>query len=206
MHTLINYIVGVLVAGMILFTVMNLQLRGGQASIDAEQYRAGKMRLLDLIAVMEQDLHNIGSQRRDIEQTETELTNAINYPDTNVVGGKTVYSFEFMAQPTPAEPARQIRYEWWQDGTAELDRGSVMVFTIERKVDGAVTARVPRMITFFDLVLLDAEDNEAVPNAYFTRQILAHLIAISPLGSGEYIEEMHWKKLIAPHNLTRLDS
>lgn len=191
MHFILDHIASVVIAGVILLILLSLTYRGQDTTHDATMYYTAKTSMLSMAEWIEQDFKNIGSGH--------------NPPSTSIMALDTTGAtkhFTFWAQTAQGQPADSVRYEWVQDGTVDLDTATVPVYTVRRKVGGAVTGWSDDTVTNFRIKLLQA-DSTAVTALPQTRQVHVFVKAVSPLGVGDLIEETTWSKIFRPVNLTR---
>ncbi len=193
MQTLIDHIAGVIIGGTVILLILASQLKGQKASIESTQYYATKAGLFSLVESIERDFSNIGSG----------VPHGGVLIDTLDTTG-TVKAFQFRARVAQADPAPHIfRYEWTEDGSANLSTGAVPLYRVERKVDGAVTGQSNGMITSMRIDLLTSDSLDVGATYGLTRQLNVQLTAVSPIGVGEGFEQSRWSKVFRPANLTR---
>jgi hypothetical protein len=191
MHFILDHIASVLIAGVILLILLSLTYRGQDTTHDATMYYTAKTSMLSMAEWIEQDFKNIGSGH--------------NPPSTSIISLDTTgatKNFTFWAQVEQDSSARTVRYEWLQDGTADLDSATVPVYTVRRMIDGTITGWSNDTVTNFRIKLLQA-DSTNVTALTQTRQVHVFVKAVSPLGVGDLIEETTWSKIFRPVNLTR---
>jgi hypothetical protein len=191
MHFILDHIASVLIAGVILLILLSLTYRGQDTTHDATMYYTAKTSMLSMAEWIEQDFKNIGTGH--------------NPPSTSIISLDTTgatKNFTFWAQVEQDSSARTVRYEWLQDGTADLDSATVPVYTVRRMIDGTITGWSNDTVTNFRIKLLQA-DSTNVTALTQTRQVHVFVKAVSPLGVGDLIEETTWSKIFRPVNLTR---
>jgi hypothetical protein len=174
-----------------LLILLSLTYRGQDNTHDATMYYTAKTSMLSMAEWIEQDFKNIGSGH--------------NPPSTSIISLDTTgatKNFTFWAQVEQDSSARTVRYEWLQDGTADLDSATVPVYTVRRMIDGTITGWSNDTVTNFRIKLLQA-DSTNVTALTQTRQVHVFVKAVSPLGVGDLIEETTWSKIFRPVNLTR---
>lgn len=195
MQFILDHIASIMIGGVILLILLSLSFRGQDATHDATMYYTAKASMLSLAEWIEQDFKNIGSGHNP------PATSIVRFDTTGVTKGML-----FWAQTAQGQPADSIRYDWKVDGTAEIDAGTVQLYTVRRWVDGVLTGWSEDVVTDIDIRLLRADSTVAAgcgTACADVRQIHVRLKAISPLGVGELIEQTSWSKVFRPVNLTR---
>lgn len=198
---MIDHAIAFLVAGIVILALGVMAIRGQDGSIDAVRYRAAKNDQLSLVAIIDQDFRNIGS---NLSPGGVMYTLAPS--DAITLWDPAAGILEFRAQVDPAQAPATVRYEWEETAeTVTLDDGTVRpLLEVRRLVDGNISARSTGRVTEF-FVELRQSPTLPIFNLEDTREITVRIRSISPLGLGEAIEETRFEAVYRPVNMTRED-
>lgn len=194
MQEWIGYALAIVLAGIVLLILASLLVESDDVSVGATQFAAGKQVSLNTAAMIQADFRNIGANYPDYSFA----------PDSAILSIDTTSSikhFEFMAQVNPTEPPVPVRYEWFQNGTVEVDGTTVPAYRLIRYVDGRNSGSSAGAITRFSLTL-QTSSGLPVSDLGETRQIAVVFRSVSSLGSG-LTSENRWNGVIRPFGLTR---
>lgn len=192
MQNLIAQSLALVVAGVVVLIIANVNLRVQRSAISAVQYQTAKSNQTDLVGLMDRDFRNIGSSYPDY------LLN----PDDAIILFDSTGSFAFWGQTGRGLPPDSIRYTWAQYGTVRVDTGYVPAYSVTRSVNGQPVGGSAGAVTEFSLRLLDNNGN---PTAILsdTRQIEVNVVLISSLGANGLTEANRWETVIRPAALDR---
>ncbi|NNF04185.1 MAG: hypothetical protein HKN17_06940 [Rhodothermales bacterium] len=211
-------VLATVVAGVLLFAAYTVQKGGQDAAIDATQYRAAKIKMMDFAEVMQRDFGNMGSHM--YRNAGGSFTGAIVQPDDAIENGwfsETPAStpgevqgfFQFISQPDSTSPPVTVRYEWAPiDGeTITLNDGTTeQLYRVDRLLNGNPGGRND-LVTEFEIALLTDTSNVPILfNLDRARVIDVRMKAISPLRKGEYIEETIFESTYRPVAMTITDN
>jgi hypothetical protein len=192
MQNLLVQTVALVVAGVVLLIIANVNIRVQSAAISATQYQTAKTNQTDIVGLMDRDFRNIGSS----------YPNYLLNPEDAIISFDSSGTFAFWGQTGRGLPPDSIRYSWSQYGTVRVDTGYVPAYSIERSVNGQPAGGSAGAVTEFSLRLLDNDGNPAGVLSD-TRQIDVELIMMSSLGSNELTDANRWETVIRPAALAR---
>jgi predicted ABC-type sugar transport system permease subunit len=194
MQFILDHITGVVIAAIVIMIVAVTQFRGSEVSIEANQYAAAKTRMLNVVEFVEQDFANIGSG-----------VDPVSGAIQNLDSVSTVKEFQFLGRTSQGDPAvYTILYRWTETGSVVLANNvTVPTYTVERRIDGAVSGTSMGTVTEFRVDLMAADSTVVTTNYQDTRLVGVFLKATSPLGVSKGIEQTRWQKVFRPVNLTR---
>ena len=193
----IGYTLSAVVAGVVLLIIQSTAFRGQEAAISTLQYSAVKQSTVDLVAMMERDFRNIGS----------------NYPYPNLLSELSVLnydtvattrSFEFMAQTRRGQPPDKVRYDWKAGNPMITGGHTYPTFTVERYVNDVLSGSNTGAITSLSIEL-STETGAPVMAAAETRQIRVEMTMISSLGMDGEINQARWSETFHPMHLAKQD-
>lgn len=183
------------IVGLFFFTHRN---DAEKAAIAGVQYRASKKAMLDLAAVLEQDLRNLGSNYPNYYSLAPE--NAITGWDTS----STTRYFEFIAQTRPGAVPDTVRYQWRAVDSVDVDGDVKPVLTLNRFVDGRPAGTSGALLTRVKIALGRADGSP--PFALEdTRLIAVELEGFSTIGRDRMIKLTRWNGVYRPIAVTRDD-
>lgn len=185
-------LVALVVAGVVILIIANVNLRVQKASIAATQYQSAKTNQTDLVGVMDRDFRNIASSYPNY---------ALN-PDSAIVAFDSSGTFTFWAQTERGAPPQLVSYTWSQTGTVKVDTAYVPAYAISRTVNGSAAGGSAGSVIAFSIGLLDTNGNTTAAFSD-TRQIQVDLSMISSLGANELTQTNNWATVIRPTALAR---
>lgn len=209
MQTLIYYVLATIVGFVALVLISTTVFRGQETSVDTAQVMRAKARLFTSIENIELDFRNLGSGKRNV---------ATIFPgspiDTltckNFKNFDCRFTFYGRADSTTADSSL-IQYFWRQSGTELVDLdlralvdsySNVKMYTLRRVVDGQLRFNVDR-VSRFRVSVFD-EDGNTTTTPLNIRQIEVELNVLVPTTQGdEALEEVTWRSVFRPVNLTR---
>jgi hypothetical protein len=193
MQMLLDHLASVAIAGLILLSILALQMRGKDASIEATQFYDSKIRLLSIAEVIERDFSNIGSGVDSVQYAITSL-------DTVSVPAR----FIFQARTdTLDKAAHTLIYEWEPTGSVALSDTTYSTYTVKRIINGAISGTNVGSITSLSIKLFNEAGIEITTNYADTRRLNVRVKTISTLGVNSEVELSGWNKNFRPMNLTR---
>ena len=204
MSNMIGGLVAVVVTGAVIMIISRLGTQAQELSVTATQQRAIRTSEMDLVAMIDMDFQNIGSNF-------PEYPNYPNYyeffPDSAISRWDTVSStreFTYRGQTKRGMPPDIVSYTWTTTGTKTIERGTVDIYQVQRWINGQLTGSSTGAITRFSIVLLDSGGNR-VATPKNARQILVSVSMVSGLGESSLLGETHWKSIVRPAALARMD-
>lgn len=213
---MILLVAAVVIAGIALFILANVQERGQEAAVDAVQYASAKQDLHNVVDMLERDLRNMGaSMYFDAAGCNCFVGASLNptavlqpgWYDSTVVAGGRRYTLRFMTQTDPTSPPEVVEYIWQPNGeTVTLRDGTVRsVQRLERRLAGVVSG-FSDDITLLRLRLRQPETVPGFVNLSDTRVIDLTLRTISPLGMGDAVQETRFDATYRPVGIAIADN
>lgn len=204
--------VAAVVAGLVLISMFNVQLRGQETSVDAVRYRAAKANMLSIVETLERDFNNLGAHMYwdaaaggyDGQDLNPEDVLQPGWFDSTAVTGGYRTWLQFASQTDSLAGPVTIRYEWEPiDGeTITLHDGAVrQIYEVRRYANGALTTS-SRLFTGFTISPLTDESVPIMINLHEARRFRVQLRVLSPLGKSDTVEETSFDATYRPIALT----
>ncbi len=197
MNTWIGTLLGIVVSGVVIYILSMFNLQNQERSISATQQRATRQSEMNLIAMVEIDFQNIGSNHPAFDN---DPSAAIRMYTGSAPNGE----FKFVGQTRRGMPPDTVSYKWNSTGTKVLKRGTVNVFRVQRFVNGKLAGESTGAITRFEIVMLEG-DGTVTNVTSDARQIAIGISLVSNLGESALLGETHWESIVRPNALARLD-
>lgn len=201
LNTWLGALIGVIVAGVVIYIISILNIQTQEQSVSAVQQRAVRTSEMGLLSMVEFDFQNIGSNFPSFD----------NPPDFAITAYDTASStkvFQFIGQTQRWSQPDTVRYEWSKTGTKKIKRDGAYVdadvYSIKRYVNGALNGSSSGMVTRFQ-VRLRTSDGSPVADISETRQIMVGVSMAANIGSSTLLGETHWDTIIRPAAMARLD-
>jgi hypothetical protein len=197
MQWIIDHLAAFVIGCTVVMLLAVLQLRSQDAVIESTQFNAARTAAMLLTEVLEQDIANIGAGQLS-------KIGAVISLDTT----ETVKSFRFrtLIDRNNATPS-DVEYRWRQDGEVTLRNKTVPRYSVSRVVGTTEFPLSGNVVTSFRVHLLDHSLDTIKVNTLTalsaTRRIDVGLTLVSPLGTGELVEETRWERQIIPINMRR---
>jgi len=198
----IGGLVGVVVTGVIILIIANLNLQTQERSVSAIQQRAVRTSEMNLVGMVESDFQNIGSN----------FPSFVNDPDFAITAYDTVSTkkvFQFTGQTVRWAAPDIVRYEWEVLGSKKIKQldGSYSdtdVYEIKRFVNNTLSGMSTGMITRFQIILRKS-DGTPITGVQETRQVVVGISMASSLGASSLLGVTHWDTIIRPAAMARWD-
>lgn len=194
----ISYVVVTVIAASIVLAATSAKSRVDELAVATIQARSGKKVTLDVAALLERDIRNIGSNFPAYELD----------PDSAMLDWKTdstVNHFQYIGQAAPGQPPVVIRYEWRAVDTANVHGVDKPLYRISRFLDGNLYAHTPATFTGVNFAFLN-DGGQPAASPDLVRQIAIELKAISTLGSSRVAQETRWNAVYRPQAIAREDN
>jgi hypothetical protein len=197
MQWILDNIAAFVISCTVILLLAVLSLTGQKASIEAVQYNVARSASVTLTEVLEQDLMNIGAGRVAI------------YPGDIVIekSGPNPY-VEFLTRDNRADPNPVVvRYSWAEAGTVYARGSQITAYQVTRHVNGQAIPLSGNTVTSFDITFKRRVLGNWTPvttaEAPRSSRVDVRLTLVSPLETGEIVEETLWERQIVPINLRR---
>jgi len=193
----LGYTLSAIVVGAIALIISSLTFRGQEATVATIQYSSAKQSTMDLIAVMDRDFRNMGS----------------NFPYPNILSDGSVinydtvstpHRFDFTAQTTPGALPDTISYRWQAGSPFTSDGITYSTVTVQRYVNSVLTGGNSGVITSLSIELYTGTGDPVMDGAD-TRQIQVEMRMISSLGANGDIKESRWSETFHPMHMAKQD-
>ena len=211
MQQMIYYAVATLIGFVVILLMASLLLRGQETSVDTTQVLRAKNYLFSAIQNIELDFRNLGGGKEDVTTIFPDLPPPIDTLSCTLLPGVPCwFTFYGRVDSTMADSSL-IRYEWEQSGSEIIDTDlsggtddlvNTKTYTVTRLVDGQQRFAIDR-VSRFNIRVFDA-DGVPVFNKLNIRQIEVDLRVLVPTTQkDEALEEVRWRSVFRPVNLTR---
>ncbi len=197
MHVLYDHILAVLIGGIILLVLVQLQQTGQQTQVEVTRYYANRKQMVTFIETLQRDFQNIGA--------------GVNPSDQKIVSfswNNTEKSIEFRARvdTTAGAPVELIKYQLLPVPTEESSCEEVECYEVQRFVHDGIAYQADgksmNTLTDFEIELRTWNGTPVGANLDDTREILVRVAALSPLGEEGVIKRSRWQTQLRPISLT----
>lgn len=198
MIALYDHIISLMVAGIIILLLFNVQQDAQQTSIERDIMYMAKTRTLDFASVLERDLINAGYGTSPVED-------GILVHNTN--GAGVTDTLLFWSMGASGEPAR-IAYSVKQQNTAVLDGDTLAIYQLKRyERRGAVYVEAggsTPTLTQFRIDLLTAGNTPTGPSTAKRLRVRFANAVMPTLEDDRYLEgyrQLYWGVTLTPPSL-----
>ena len=197
MHLLYDHILAVFIGGIIFLVLVQVQMTGQQAQVEATHHYAKRTKMVTFIEMLQRDFQNVGA--------------GVNPSDQKIVSfswDNTEKSIEFLARvdTTAGAPVELIKYQLLSVPTGQSHCEEVPCYEVQRFVhDGAAyqpDGKSMNTLSNFEIQLRMWNGSPVGANLEETRQIVIRVEALSPMGEEGTIKRSHWQTQFRPINLT----
>lgn len=186
MQFLFDHINAAIMGAAVFFMLLAVQIRGTEAVVDQNSYRAAKAQALAFGEFIQDDLTNIGlgvsSSTSVITAATSSVTTFLRKIDT--------------ADATPSI----VSYTVTASDTLVHGDDSYPIFDVVRTVNGVQDGQGPTNITKFVVEMRD-ENGTVVSDLDDTKTIHVRFAVVSPYGEKHYIKSINWSRTLRPSNL-----
>ena len=197
MHLLYDHLAAVIIAGIIFMVLVQVQLTGQQAHVEATQHYTNRTKMISFVETVRRDFQNLGA--------------GVNPSDQMIISytwNGTDKAIEFLARvdTTAGAPVELIKYQLLSVPAEESHCEEVSCYEVQRFVhDGAAyqpDGKSMNTLTDFEIELRTWNGTPVGVNLDETRQIVVRVAALSPTGLEAVIKQTRWQTLFRPMNLT----